>query len=319
MKTRIVSSVTTTLLLGSILMNPVANAADSDINIKTGTTDIGSNTTVKTGDLVTYDKENGMHKKVFYSFIDDKNHNKKLLVIRTKGTIAGQYRVYSEEGANKSGLAWPSAFKVQLQLPDNEVAQISDYYPRNSIDTKEYMSTLTYGFNGNVTGDDTGKIGGLIGANVSIGHTLKYVQPDFKTILESPTDKKVGWKVIFNNMVNQNWGPYDRDSWNPVYGNQLFMKTRNGSMKAAENFLDPNKASSLLSSGFSPGFATVITMDRKASKQQTNIDVIYERVRDDYQLHWTSTNWKGTNTKDKWTDRSSERYKIDWEKEEMTN
>lgn len=112
MKTRIVSSVTTTLLLGSILMNPVANAADSDINIKTGTTDIGSNTTVKTGDLVTYDKENGMHKKVFYSFIDDKNHNKKTLVIRTKGTIAGQYRVYSEEGANKSGLAWPSAFKV---------------------------------------------------------------------------------------------------------------------------------------------------------------------------------------------------------------
>lgn len=65
MKTRIVSSVTTTLLLGSILMNPVANAADSDINIKTGTTDIGSNTTVKTGDLVTYDKENGMHKKFF--------------------------------------------------------------------------------------------------------------------------------------------------------------------------------------------------------------------------------------------------------------
>lgn len=82
---------------------------------------------------------------------------------------------------------------------------------------------------------------------------------------------------------------------------------------------DPNKASSLLSSGFSPDFATVITMDRKASKQQTNIDVIYERVRDDYQLHWTSTNWKGTNTKDKWIDRSSERYKIDWEKEEMTN
>ena len=52
------------------------------------------------------------------------------------------------------------------------------------------MSTLTYGFNGNVTGDDSGKIGGLIGANVSSGHTLKYVQPDFKTILESPTDKK---------------------------------------------------------------------------------------------------------------------------------
>ncbi len=32
--------------------------------------------------------------------------------------------LYSEEGANKSGLAWPSAFKVQLQLPDNEVARI---------------------------------------------------------------------------------------------------------------------------------------------------------------------------------------------------
>ena len=60
-------------------------------------------------------------------------------------------------------------------------------------------------------------------------------------------------------------------------------------------------------------------MDRKATKQQTNIDVIYERVRDDYQLHWTSTNWKGTNTKDKWTDRCSERYKNRLGKEEMTN
>ncbi|MGZ0075600.1 beta-channel forming cytolysin [Staphylococcus aureus] len=259
-----------------------------------------------------------MHKKVFYSFIDDKNHNKKLLVIRTKGTIAGQYRVYSEEGANKSGLAWPSAFKVQLQLPDNEVAQISDYYPRNSIDTKEYMSTLTYGFNGNVTGDDTGKIGGLIGANVSIGHTLKYVQPDFKTILESPTDKKVGWKVIFNNMVNQNWGPYDRDSGNLVYGNQLFMKTRNGSMKQQRTSLILTKQVLYYLQGFHHTFATVITMDK--SIQTTNkYRCTYVRVRDDYQLHWTSTNWKGTNTKDKWTDRSSEDIKSIGENEEMTN
>ncbi len=91
-------------------------------------------------------------------------------------------------------------------------------------------------------------------------------------------------------MVNQNWGPYDK-VLEPGIWQSTFSKTRNGSMKAAgENFLDPNKASSLLSSGFSPDFATVITMDRKASKQQTNIDVIYERVRDDYQLHWTSTN-----------------------------
>ncbi|WP_251352865.1 leukocidin family pore-forming toxin, partial [Staphylococcus aureus] len=94
------------------------------------------------------------------------------------GTIAGQYRVYSEEGSNKSGLAWPSAFKVHLEIPDNEAAQISDYYPRNSIDTKEYMSTLNYGFNGSISADDTGKIGGQIGGTVSIGHTLKYVQPD---------------------------------------------------------------------------------------------------------------------------------------------
>ena len=100
----------------------------------------------------------------------------------------------------------------------------------------------------------------------------------------------------------------------PSIRQSTFHENKKRFNEAADNFLDPNKASSLLSSGFSPDFATVITMDRKASKQQTNIDVIYERVRDDYQLHWTSTNWKGTNTKDKWTDRSSERYKIDWEK-----
>ncbi len=69
-------------------------------------------------------------------------------------------------------------------------------------------------------------------------------------------------------MVNQNWGPYDRDSWNPGYGNQLFMtKTRNGSNQQQRTSL-LNKASSLLSSGFSPDFATVITMDK--SIQTTN-------------------------------------------------
>ena len=47
-----------------------------------------------------------------------------------------------------------------------------------------------------------------------------------------------------------------------------FHENRNGSMKAADNFLDPNKASSLLSSGFSPDFATVITMDRKAANNK---------------------------------------------------
>ncbi|KMR64286.1 alpha-hemolysin, partial [Staphylococcus aureus] len=82
----------------------------------------------------------------------------------------------------------------------NAVAHIPDYFPRYSIDTKENMSTLTFGFNVNDTGDDTGQIVGLIGAHVSIGHTLKYVQPAFKTIFENPTNKKVGWKEIFNNM-----------------------------------------------------------------------------------------------------------------------
>ncbi len=63
-------------------------------------------------------------------------------------------------------------------------------------------------------------------------------------------------------MVNQN-GDHMIDSWNPVYGNQLFMKTRNGSMKQQRTSLIPNKASSLLSSGFHQTSATVITMDEK--------------------------------------------------------
>lgn len=89
MKICIVSLVIIILLLGFILMNFVVNVVDFDINIKIGIIDIGSNIIVKIGDLVIYDKENGMYKKVFYSFIDDKNYNKKLLVIRMKGIIVG--------------------------------------------------------------------------------------------------------------------------------------------------------------------------------------------------------------------------------------
>lgn len=89
MKICIVSLVIIILLLGFILMNFVVNVVDFDINIKIGIIDFGSNIIVKIGDLVIYDKENGMYKKVFYSFIDDKNYNKKLLVIRMKGIIVG--------------------------------------------------------------------------------------------------------------------------------------------------------------------------------------------------------------------------------------
>ncbi|NKO68437.1 beta-channel forming cytolysin, partial [Staphylococcus aureus] len=84
--------------------------------------------------------------------------------------------------------------------------------------------------------------------------------------------------------------------------------------------LDPNKASSLLSSGFSVQTSLQLLLWIRKDIQTTNKYRCNIRTScDDYQLHWTSTNWKGTNTKDKWTDRSSERYKIDWEKEEMTN
>ena len=104
-------------------------------------------------------------------------------------------------------------------------------------------------------------------------------------------------------MVNQNWGPYDRDSWNPVYGNQLFMKTRNGSMKQQRTSLTLTKQVLYYLQDSHQTLLQLLLWIGKATKQQTNIDVIYERVRDDYQLHWTSTNWKGTNTKDK-MDRS---------------
>ena len=318
MRKKWISVIMLSVVLSSTLQTSTSLAADGDLNLKSGTTDIGKNTTVKTGDLITYDQAEGMHKKLYYSFIDDKNHNKKLLVLRTKGTIAGKYRVYGEGGSTKSGLAWPSAFKVNVEIPERHKAKISDYFPRNTIETKDYTTSLNYGFNGSINGDSTGKVGGSIGASIGIGHTLKYSQPDYKTVLSPPTDKKVGWTVSFNNMTNKGWGPYNRDSWHATYGNELFMNSRNGWVRAEANFLDPDKISSLMSSGFSPDFAAVVTMDRTENTEKTNIDVTYERVRDDYKMTWANVHWYATNDKDRWIDRSSERYVIDWDNQEIT-
>ncbi|WP_398570844.1 leukocidin family pore-forming toxin, partial [Staphylococcus aureus] len=93
----------------------------------------------------------------------------------------------------------PSPFNLHFQLPDNQLPQISHYYPTNSIHTKHYITTLTYPFNPNLTPDHTPKIPRLIPPNLSIPHTLKYLQPHFKTILHTPTHKKLPSKLIFNN------------------------------------------------------------------------------------------------------------------------
>lgn len=282
------------------------------------TEDIGKDAKVFNVFSTLDDSQNKMKKSLKVSFIDDPNANKKIALISTDGSnIDADKQIPPGNGYMGSILQWSSEYHMGMELSGGS-SSFHKVSPINTIDTKTVSSTVGYTVGGTI------KIGSSADSSISSGAnwstTTSYNQPDYKTILTKDTSKQVQWEVPFVSAMNQGYGPYTRDSNDSIYGNQLFMKSRNANVWAKDNFLSSNEMPTLAAYNFSPGVLAVITADK--SEKTSNLTVTFKRVSDNYYMDWIAFLggyhasgagwWKGKNEKGK-EKTSSSKYVLDWE------
>ncbi|PYE88566.1 beta-channel forming cytolysin [Bacillus sp. 196mf] len=307
------------------------NAAHADSS-RLDTVDIGKNAKIYNSLSTIQDEASQIKTSLHISFIDDPNSDKQIAVLSTEGSnIAAGKKVIpkkgedgSEAGYKSAILQWASSYHVSFEMIDGK-AKFYKVAPVNTIDSKSVTSTVGYNVGGDVTASETpsGKITG--GATWST--SASYNQADYKTILDVDTDKKVQWRVPFVSAMNQGYGPYTQDSDEHLYnGNQLFMKSRNGSDYAKDNFISSDQMPSLASYSFSPGMIAVITAEK--DENVSEVKVKYERTSDNYWMDWYGGYgnrhgwgvigcWMGTNFKEQYQVHSTNQYKIDWKNHKL--
>ncbi|OUB07095.1 beta-channel forming cytolysin [Bacillus thuringiensis serovar yunnanensis] len=302
----------TTLAFSSLLSSEHVSFAQEQQNV----VDIGKNAKVYNSFSTIYNVSSQMKTSIQVSFIEDPNSNKKIAIISTAGSnIAADKRIVdvdtpfpSEPGENVAGLEWPSSYHIEMELKDNQ-SQFYKVAPANTVDTKSVTSSVGYTIGSGIKMGD--KPDGGISGNVNWSTSVTYNQSDYKTFLAYDSDKKVNWTISFVSAMNQGYGPYDRDSYNPTYGNQLFMKSRNGSVWAKDNFISNEEMPGLASYGFSPAVIAVITTD-KDTMTPSKLQIRYGRIKDRYDLKWGGVAWAGDLQKNFNNLWGGTYYEIDW-------
>ncbi|MEH7458138.1 beta-channel forming cytolysin [Bacillus sp. JJ1127] len=311
-----VLALATTVVSGSLAFNFSSVHADSIQDIGKGAQVINSLDT-------TYNATTNIKNSIKVSFIDDPNTDKKYAIISTEGSNIGSgfYRTPDDDSGIYARLEWPSAFKTGLEITSNDSAKFYNVAPQNAIETKKVSSTVSYNVGGSLdikAGDpSSGLIKPSVGASWS--NTVTYDQPDYKTFLENSTDKKVDWTVEFSKFDNRGYGFYTRDSWNGLYGNELFMSSRTDPIiHATNNFISNDEFPALVRFGFQPSTLAVVIADK--NETSTDLSVKHARVQDHYSLMYIALQgWIGKNEKDQGVKQAIDNYTIDWKNNKIVH
>ncbi|MHA4327928.1 beta-channel forming cytolysin [Bacillus cereus] len=252
------------------------------------------------------------------SIIKDPNSDKQRAIISTDGSrIAANKTLLSGWNDYYAAIKWASSYDVQMELPNSkQEAEFHEVSPIDEIREKKVSNSVGYKIGGEIQADLAGKVGGEVNWSTSV----EYNQADYITRLKKSNAHTVQWNVPFMNAMNGTYGPYDRDSNDSVYGNQLFMKSRLNN-NAVDNFIPTEQMPALSAEGFSPGVIAVVEVP-KNSEELTDLTVTYARHSDKYSLRWLNvnsffSNWVGSNTKNVSSTDSSHRYTIDWKNHKL--
>lgn len=251
------------------------------------------------------------------TFIDDPSDNQLTLLLSSEGS-------FIPSGLEKTGdyytgkMIWPSTYNINAELVavNQSRANILKTTPINTIDTIDVSETMGYSIGGSIdikgssSGGGSVEGGGSISGSYSASKTISYKQPDYQTILKTSTIDSSMWDITFN----KDKQGYDRESWNSIYGNQLFMRSRY-SNTGLENLTLDTDLSSLIVGGFSPKVLVALKRPRNVSDQNYGdiLRLTLTRTMDKYDLQWTNTEWRGTNTKNYTSLSSSVEFSIDWQ------
>ncbi|MGR5863587.1 leukocidin family pore-forming toxin [Bacillus cereus] len=254
------------------------------------------------------------------SIIDDPNADKLVGIVKTDGTHILPDTRTQENSKNDAIFEWPSAyhFKLDLLSDPGEVtskAQFLKVLPVNENLESTVTSTVAYNIGGGIKASATPEGSGTAGAVWT--ESVSYKQPNYRTVLTKNTEKEATWDTSFISAMNQGSGPYTRDA-NNFYGNELFLKTRNGSGTALHNILSGSNLPPLIQGGFDPSMIAVIIADK--SEKSTPIKLSMDRDYDTYQVFWNApiswyaNNFKNTRTTTKYSyGQNKWNYYIDWQ------
>ncbi|WP_019165928.1 leukocidin/hemolysin toxin family protein [Staphylococcus delphini] len=244
-----------------------------------------------------------------FNFIEDNSYDKDTLILKAAGNIHSGYQAPNPNDYNFSNFYWGAKYTVLVNA-DSKGVNVVDYAPKNQNEEFQVQNTLGYSFGGDIS-ISKGLSGGING-NQSFSETINYKQESYRTTLDRHTDnKKVGWNVQAHKIMNGTWGPYGRDSYHEIYGNELFLGGRQSHLKAGQNFLPTNQMPVLARGNFNPEFLSVLS-HKPNEAQKTKIEVTYQRDLDNYTNYWTGFYWTGANYKDQRAATFTSIYEVDW-------
>ncbi|GGE54998.1 leukocidin/hemolysin toxin family protein [Priestia taiwanensis] len=260
------------------------------------------------------------------TFIDDPSSDKQIAVLNTTGSFIDANTSISDKpvdgypfpGASAT-LRYPSEYDVSMNLQDTS-AKFFNVAPTNAVEETTVTSGVSYQLGGAIKVTDKGGEVSATGG-MTWTDTVSYKQTSYKTNLVDQTNKNVKWNVFFNGYNNQNYGIYTRDSYNTMYGNQLFMYSRTYPYEtdARGNLVPMDQLPALTNSGFSPGMIAVVIAEKNIEK--SDVQVAYTKHSDDYALRPGFTfgvaNWVGNNIKYVDKDTFDKSFTLDWKNKKL--
>lgn len=264
------------------------------------------------------DGKNKISQALTFNFIKDPNYDKETLIVKSAGSIYSGYRAPNPNDYFSSNLLWGAKYDVALKVLGKDSANIVDYAPKNQTESFEVKNTVGYNIGGEIgIVFDKPFIGGDAGFDFS--ETINYKQENYRTTLSRHTDlKNVGWGVEAHKLFVNGYGPYARDAeTTSIYGNEIFLASRQGSATAGNNFVAPTKMPVLSRATFNPEFISILTHRFDDKDKKTNIQVTYGRTVDQYGNAWNGFHWRGWNTPNFGRANLTATYEIDWAKHEV--
>lgn len=245
----------------------------------------------------------GAKSSISVSFIEDPQNSDLIALVSIKGFIpSGLIR----RGDYYWGeLVWPSKYGVVVTTSDSEnQVKVLESIPRNRIETVRVTETMGYTIGGNISANKDAASGST-NASFNVSRSVAYDQQDFRTTQRSDSLNQASWEVEFNATRDG----YDRSSYNILYGNQLFMKTRLQN-EGRFNLTEDKDLSSLISGGFSPNM--VIALKAPKGTEKSNLSIDFQRSLDTYRIDWSTTQWFGTNNAASQPESNIHNYELNW-------
>lgn len=307
-----IAKITSVLLISTLLSSKVALANDlgvsADVTIKEngkGYTVLTQNNKQITNYTSTASNSNNNYKATIdATFVDDKYSSEMTTILSLKGFIPSEKKIFRAD-EKYGAMLWPSKYKVEVKnLSLDKLVKVVDSIPKNAIDTKTINKSISYTIGGGINTEEK-SLSPSLNANYTFSKSVSYSQPDYKTIQTHDSNDLISWNTIFTETKEG----YNLDSWNIMYGNQLFMKSRHGG-DYETNFLSDSELSSLISGGFSPNMGLVLTAPNGV--KNSIIEVTLSNFQNTYLMRWADTNWFGVNSDDNKEIKETFRFKINW-------